>query len=79
MKTISVVLIEDHDLTRMGLRTALQQQDNINLLGEAANGNEGLKLLTQLQPDIAIVDIGLPDIDGIELTKKFKQSRTGGN
>ena len=77
MKTISVVLIEDHDLTRMGLRTALQQQDNINLLGEAANGNEGLKLLTQLQPDIAIVDIGLPDIDGIELTKKFKQSRTG--
>ncbi|MDJ0692502.1 MAG: response regulator transcription factor [Xenococcaceae cyanobacterium MO_188.B32] len=74
MKTISVVLIEDHDLTRMGLRTALQQQDNINLLGEAANGNEGLKLLTQLQPDLAIVDIGLPDLDGIELTQKFKQS-----
>ena len=78
MKTISVVLIEDHDLTRMGLRTALQQQDNINLLGEAANGNEGLKLLTQLQPDIAIVDIGLPDIDGIELTRRFKQSSAEG-
>ena len=76
MKTISVVLIEDHDLTRMGLRTALQQQDNIDLLGEAANGSDGLKLLTQLQPDLAIVDIGLPDLDGIELTRKFKQSHT---
>ena len=77
MKTISVVLIEDHDLTRMGLKTALGQQDSINLLGEAANGTDGLKLLTQLQPDIAIVDIGLPDLDGIELTRKFKQSHTG--
>ena len=76
MKTIKVVLIEDHDLTRMGLRTALQQQDNINLLGEAANGIEGLKLLTTLQPDLAIVDIGLPDIDGIELTRKFKDFHT---
>ncbi len=78
MKTISVVLIEDHDLTRMGLRTALQQQDSINLLGEAANGTDGLRLLTQLQPDIAIVDIGLPDLDGIELTRKFKHSHAEG-
>ena len=78
MKTISIVLIEDHDLTRMGLRTALQQQDSINLIGEAANGTDGLRLLTQLQPDIAIVDIGLPDLDGIELTRKFKQSNAEG-
>ena len=78
MNTISVVLIEDHDLTRMGLRTALQQQDSIDILGEAANGKNGLELITQLKPDIAIVDIGLPDMDGIELTRKFKQSQSEG-
>ena len=74
MDKIRVVLIEDHDLTRMGLRTALQQEaDSIELIEEAANGTDGLKLLTRLQPDVAIVDIGLPDIDGIELTRQFKQ------
>ncbi len=74
MDRIRVVLIEDHDLTRMGLRTALQQQaDNIDLIDEAANGTDGFRLLTTLKPDVAIVDIGLPDIDGIELTRKFKQ------
>ena len=74
MDKIRVVLIEDHDLTRMGLRTALQQEaDNIELIEEAANGTDGLRLLTTLKPDVAIVDIGLPDIDGIELTRKFKQ------
>ena len=76
MDKIRVVLIEDHDLTRMGLKTALQQNaDCIDLIGEAANGTDGLRLLTQLKPDVAIVDIGLPDIDGIELTKKFKQAQ----
>ncbi len=74
MKKIRVVLVEDHDLTRMGLRTALQQQDNIDLIEEAANGNDGLRLLRELQPDVAIVDIGLPDIDGIELTRQFRDS-----
>ncbi len=75
MKPIRVVLIEDHDLTRMGLRTALQQQNEIDLVGEASNGENGLKLLIKSQPDVAIVDIGLPDLDGIELTRKFRQSQ----
>ena len=75
MKTIRTVLIEDHDLTRMGLRTALQQQEWIELVGEAANGTDGLALLRKSLPDVAIVDIGLPHLDGIELTRRFKQSQ----
>lgn len=73
MSDISVVLIEDHDLTRIGLRTALKQQPGIQVVGEAANATQGLKLLESAQPDVAVVDIGLPDMDGIELTQKFRQ------
>lgn len=74
MSKIRVALIEDHDLTRVGLRTALQQSSEIELVGEAANGKEGLKLLETSKPDIGIVDIGLPDIDGIELTRQSKKN-----
>ena len=73
MGEISVALIEDHDLTRVGLKAALQRQEGIQVVGEAANATQGLKLLEASKPDIAIVDIGLPDMDGIELTRRFKQ------
>ncbi|MEC4985013.1 MAG: response regulator transcription factor [Oscillatoria sp. PMC 1068.18] len=75
MNKIRVALIEDHELTRVGLRTALQQRSEIDLVGEAANATEGMKILAEQRPDIGIVDIGLPDMDGIELTRKFKESQ----
>ncbi len=73
MGEISVVLVEDHDLSRIGLSAALQQHQQIKVIGEAANGLQGLSLISQLKPDVALVDIGLPDIDGIELTQKIKR------
>lgn len=73
MSEISVALIEDHDLTRVGLRTALQRQESIRVVGEAPNATQGLKILESFKPDVAIVDIGLPDMDGIELTRRFRQ------
>ncbi|BAY07766.1 response regulator transcription factor [Calothrix sp. NIES-2098] len=76
MSRIRIALIEDHDLTRVGIRTALLQKEEIEVVGEAANAVEGLKMIKTLQPDIAIVDIGLPDKDGIELTRELK-STTG--
>jgi DNA-binding NarL/FixJ family response regulator len=74
---ISIILIEDHDLTRVGLRTALQSHKSIWVVGEAANATQGLRLLESSKPNVAIVDIGLPDMDGIELTRKFKQTYEG--
>jgi DNA-binding NarL/FixJ family response regulator len=77
MNKIRIVLIEDHDLTRVGIRTALQQREEIEVLGEAGNAADGINLLKTVQPDIAIVDIGLPDKDGIALTREIKAIATG--
>jgi DNA-binding NarL/FixJ family response regulator len=74
--TIRVALIEDHDLTRFGIRAILQQQPGIEIVGEARDGRSGLKMLEATKPDVAIVDVGLPDMTGIELTQQFKRSQS---
>lgn len=76
MNEISILLIEDHDLTRMGLKTELQSHNGFKVVGEAANATSGLKLLETIKPDVAVIDIGLPDMDGIELTRKFRRYQT---
>jgi len=73
MSAIRIVLIEDHNMTRMGLKTAFNQQPGFELVGEASSGQAGLSLLLSHRPDIAVVDIGLPDIDGIEVVRRFRE------
>ena len=73
MSKISIVLIEDHDLTRMAMQATLERHGNFQVVGAAVNGEEGVALITQKQPQVAIVDIGLPDIDGVEVTRQIKQ------
>ena len=74
MNKISVALIEDHHLTRAGIKAALEDCEELEFIGEAANGLQGITLLEKTLPDVAIVDIGLPGlVDGIELTKRFKE------
>jgi DNA-binding NarL/FixJ family response regulator len=73
MSDIRVALIEDHDVVRIGLRTVLQSQDGIEVVGEAINGQQGLILLQTTPIDVALIDIGLPGMDGIALTQLFRQ------
>ena len=74
MSSLQIVLIEDHELTRMGLKVAFQQQPDIALVGESGTGLGGLSLLSQYHPDVAVVDIGLPDIDGIEMIRRYREA-----
>lgn len=73
-KSIKVTIIEDHDMTRMGLSFALSNHDGIEVLGTASDGMEGVEQALELKPDLVIMDIGLPTIDGIEATRKIKNS-----
>jgi len=73
-KSIKVTIIEDHDMTRMGLSFALSNNDSIEVLGSSSDGLEGVEQALQLKPDLVIMDIGLPTIDGIEATRKIKNA-----
>lgn len=74
MENIKVLLIEDHTMTRLGLSLVLEKAENIDLIGEADDGKKGIELASKLSPDVILMDIGLPFIDGIEATKIIKSS-----
>jgi DNA-binding NarL/FixJ family response regulator len=69
---IRVILAEDHALVREGTRRILETSDNISVVGEAADGEEAVAVVARHKPDIAILDIGMPGIDGIEATRRIK-------
>lgn len=73
-KSIKVTIVEDHEMTRMGLSFALSNSECIEVLGTSADGADGVNQALELKPDLVIMDIGLPTIDGIEATRKIKNS-----
>jgi len=68
----TVVLVEDHELTRAGLRTALDASPDLRVVAEASDGPSGLEAIAAHHPDVAVIDIGLPGLDGIELTRRAR-------
>lgn len=72
---IRVLLVEDHTMTRMGLQLVLEQAQEVQLISEAEDGLKGVELAKQLNPDVILMDIGLPVIDGVEATKRIKESK----
>jgi two-component system, NarL family, invasion response regulator UvrY len=72
---INVVLVDDHELVRTGFRMILQQQPDIRIRGEAGSAEEGLRLIRTLAPDIALVDVHMPGMSGIELTERVCRAK----
>lgn len=70
---IRILLVEDHQMMRDGLRLALAQKPNMQVIGEAGDGATALRRAEQLRPDVVVMDIGLPDGDGIEFSRKILQ------
>lgn len=72
---IRVVLIDDHELVRTGFRMILAQQPDIEIVGEAADGERGLALIRANEPDVAVVDVHMPGLSGIELTDRVRRHK----
>lgn len=69
---ISVILVDDHALVRQGVRAFLQTQEDISVVGEAGSGEEGVALAATLVPDVALVDLLMPGMSGVETTRGIK-------
>lgn len=72
-KTIKVLLVDDHQVVRRGLRTFLEIQDDIEVVGEAADGAEGVARTEELRPDVVLMDIKMPGTDGIDALRKLRE------
>lgn len=72
-KTIKVVIVEDFKLTRVGLRCALNENSDMSVVAEAEDAIEGLKLIERLKPNVVLMDLGLPGMNGIEAMIKVKE------
>ncbi len=77
MDKIRVIIAEDHAVVREGTRQILERQEDIEVVGEAANGAEAVALVDRLNPDVALVDISMPVMTGIEATEKIKATHPG--
>jgi DNA-binding NarL/FixJ family response regulator len=69
-----VFVLDDHELVRTGLRTLLEAEDDMEVVGEAGTAAEGLPLIKRLKPDVAILDVRLPDGNGIEVCREIQSS-----
>ena len=69
-----VLITDDHAIVRTGLRTLLTADPSMELVGEASGGHEAIQLVEQTQPDVLLLDLSMPDLDGIEVTRAVKSS-----
>lgn len=74
MASLKVLLVEDHKMVRLGLSLVFEHCDDIDMIGEAENGKKGVEMALALKPDVVLMDIGLPEMDGIQATSLIKKS-----
>ncbi|MFR3189543.1 MAG: response regulator transcription factor [Streptococcus salivarius] len=65
---INVILVDDHEMVRLGLKSFLNLQGDVEVVGEAGNGREGVDLALELRPDVVVMDLVMPELDGVQAT-----------
>ncbi|MFW5692432.1 MAG: response regulator [Chloroflexota bacterium] len=74
-RKINVVLVDDHPLFRTGLDKALSMEDDVIVIGHAQTGGEALKLIQTIHPDVVVLDVNLPDMNGLQVARKLKSEQ----
>ena len=75
MSTIKILMAEDHVITRQGICRLLEDEKDLKVIGEASDGEEAVQMVTEMQPDVVIMDIAMPKLNGIEATRQIKLIR----
>src|SRR5271163_3375772 len=73
MNRITVLLAEDHQIVREGFRSLLQYEADIEVVGEAENGRQAMQLTRKLRPDVVVMDIAMPLLNGLEATRQIRK------
>lgn len=74
MKRTRILVADDHDVVRQGMRVLIESEWGLEICGEAATGREAVALAGELHPDVAVMDVGMPDLGGIEATRQIRQA-----
>lgn len=73
---ISIVLVDDHAIVRDGIKYLLEEEENLSIVGEGSNGLEAIKLVKEIEPDLLIIDVRMPEMNGIEAVKIINKTTT---
>ncbi|MGK0413378.1 MAG: DNA-binding NarL/FixJ family response regulator [Polaribacter sp.] len=74
LKKINIVLVDDHQILRDGLRSLIEQKSNLHIVGEAAEGRSAMKLCAKLLPDVVITDVAMAGLNGIEAARQIHKN-----
>src|ERR1051326_7430577 len=74
MKRIRVLLADDHAVVRQGFKMILAAQPDLEIVGEAGNGREAVELAEKIRPDVIVMDVAMPELNGIEATRRLQSS-----